>query len=243
MSRIENLKKAIRAIENCEDAPTGALAFEIRRVIGERSASVQDRVFSLQGSRDLVEAIFPGWWYRSGWCGISGDADIGPDYHRAGADERMIEEFPPALFDGVFAVDLQNNGHLIRERESMAIVHCILHALLRVEQMNAGILRKDGPAVYPWKAISEDDYGDVKPTRGDGWYPVIVGYADGDECTGAPSGETFQADALEFLNGSWRVEETWNASAIVAFANERYDDQDDAYERAEEILATRQWAR
>lgn len=83
---------------------------------------------------DAVTLVPKGWWWTLGLCGVSGDASIGPDYngtHR----ERLLAEFPPEEWDGVFNEDLRpGNGN---HRACQAMLLCILRA--RKKMLEQGI--------------------------------------------------------------------------------------------------------
>jgi len=89
---------------------------------------------SLDAARDFVSRYLPGFYVTSGLCELSGHASIGPDYNGSQGD-RLKAEWDEDKYHSGFHADLQPGGD--RHAECLAVVHCVLQALIAKEELDA----------------------------------------------------------------------------------------------------------
>lgn len=89
-----------------------------------------------------------------------------------------------------------------------------------------------------WLSISSGNApADIHPSSGKrGWYPVIEAWVNGDNDTGPDGTVTYSPEAAPFLR-EWDV--TASGVIPIAFVDEVFDSEGDAFERAEEIWRSR----
>lgn len=98
------------------------------------STHAHDFTASIDAAVALIEKVLPDWWHTAGLCSLTGHASIGPDYNGP-AGERLKREFTVEKFDSGFDADLAPGDG--PHRTCYAILHCILQALIKIEEQRA----------------------------------------------------------------------------------------------------------
>lgn len=105
-----------------------------RNTEASRQGQVLACTRSLDAARDFVARHLPNFYVTSGLCELSGHASIGPDYNGSQGD-RLKAEWDEDKYHSGFSADLVPGGDMYAE--CLAIVHCVLQALIAKEEIEA----------------------------------------------------------------------------------------------------------